>query len=207
MATKKKGTGALLGPAPLGNGFLTNWGITDPGAVMDPSAYLPSPHQQSLQGGSLTLPPQDQALAPLDTGGGAAAEPAPPPPELATSPEWLAYLNALGLEENQFRADIDRQRGLVNSESARQAGLIAPQYALGRQRIAAGQESRGVYRSGQTQTRLGETRRQEGVAQGNVAAEQAQQLSGLESALAQRLIDLGTRKSQEELSLRQRGYV
>ena len=78
----------------------------------------------------------------------------PPRRELASSPEWLAYLNALGLEENTFRADIERQRGLVRSDADRQIGDLGPGYEQQRRGISGSLESRGMSRSGEKLRRL-----------------------------------------------------
>ena len=51
----------------------------------------------------------------------AMAEPLPPR-KLAESPEWLAFLNALGMEEAQYRSDVDKTRALYQSDAVRQKG-------------------------------------------------------------------------------------
>jgi hypothetical protein len=52
---------------------------------------------------------------------------APPARQLGTAPEWLAYLSALGLEESMARADVDRMRGLYQSEAQRLKQDLVPQ--------------------------------------------------------------------------------
>lgn len=133
---------------------------------------------------------------------------APPPPKpLASSPEWLAYLNALGLEENQFRADIDRQRSFAQSAAAQQIGQLEPQYAQQRRNIAGSQEARGMARSGESLRRFAESRAAQGRDTSNINMGLAQTLSGLETSLANKMMDLGARRAQQELSLRASGYV
>ena len=137
-----------------------------------------------------------------------ATEPAPAPSlELATSPEWLAYLNALGLEEGQFRADIDRQRGVAQTLAAQQTGDITAEGPGQRRRIAGGLETRGMARSGQFIRSLAEQRAGEGRRQAGVQGSLTGSLSGLESSLAQRLIDIEARRAQQELQMRLAGYV
>lgn len=136
-------------------------------------------------------------------GGGGGAMPAR---RLNESPEWLAYLNALGLEEAQFRADIDRQRGFLQSEGQRQTEDLKPQYDIQRRGIAANQEARGMTRSGEQLKKLAENRANEGRQVAGIQAQMAGQIGTLESQLAQRLIDINSRKASQELSLRSQGY-
>jgi hypothetical protein len=130
----------------------------------------------------------------------------PPPKLLAQSPEWLAYLSALGLEESAYKADIDRQKGVYSAEAGRQSAEIPPMYKAMRRGVSGNMESRGMSRSGEFLRRLAETRQAEGRAQGGVASVLASQLSSLESNLASRMAELGARKAQQELSLRLQGY-
>ena len=142
-----------------------------------------------------------------DGGYGAGALPGPPPrPKLAESPEWLAYLNALGLEQSQFEADIARQRGILSSEAGRQTGALGPQYQRQRRDITAGLQDRGMLRSGERLRRDAESRSVEGQQKAGIQAGLTGQLSGLESQLAQKMIDIGARKADRELSLRSAGY-
>lgn len=127
-------------------------------------------------------------------------------PLLASSPEWLAYLNAQGLEENQFRASIDRQRAAVQSEIERQAQGVGPAYQEQRRGITGNLESRGMARSGELLRRLAESRAQEGQTRSNIQATGVQNLQSLEEQLAGKLIDLSARKADRELELRASGY-
>lgn len=134
-------------------------------------------------------------------------EPAPPPrPELATSPEWLAYLNALGLEESQFRADIDRKRGMGEIARNQQVLDIVEQGKLAREGVTGRMESRGMSRSGEKEKRLAQQRAGEGRQQSGAYTNYQSMVTGLESDLAQRLIDINARKAQQELSMRAAGY-
>jgi len=136
---------------------------------------------------------------------GYSAAPATRP--LATAPEWLAYLSALGLEESQARADVDRMRSMYQSEAERQKQDLIPQYGQQRRNIAGGMEARGMARSGEYLRRLAESRAQQGRQQAGIEAGLAGQIGQLESNLAQRLGSLATQRAQQELSLRSQGYV
>lgn len=138
-------------------------------------------------------------------GGGGSPYQAPRP--LATSPEWLAYLNALGLEESQFRADIDKQRAFAKSAADFQMAGIGPEYDKQRRGIGGVMGSRGLSSSGETQRRYAENRAEEGRARTGVTMGLGQTLAGLESQLANKMMDLGARKASQELSLRASGYV
>lgn len=140
-------------------------------------------------------------------GGGYGGYTPPPRPELASSPEWLAYLNALGLEENQFRADVDRQRATAKLAAEQQIAGLGPQYDIQRRNITGSLESRGMARSGEKARRLADSRAAQGQQTSSIQSALTQQLSGLESNLAQRLIDIGSRRADRELQLRSQGYV
>ena len=128
------------------------------------------------------------------------------PKVLAESPEWLAYLNALGLEEEQFRSDIDRTKGLYGAEKDRQLQDLPAGYMQQRRGISGSLETRGMSRSGEFLRKLAENRAAQGRAEGAVQGQYAFQLGSLESQLAQKMIDINARKAQQELSLRSQGY-
>ena len=127
-------------------------------------------------------------------------------PILETSPEWTAYLNALGLEKSQFAADIERQRALAKSQTEYNLSQIGPQYDQQRRGITASAEGRGMARSGAFQRDLAEnkaneTRMKAGVQQGLDST-----LSNLESQLAQKNMDLASRQAGQQLSMIGQGY-
>ena len=152
---------------------------------------------------TLNAPPD----MPVDTGsGGGGGYAAPPQKSLASSPEWLAYLNALGLEQNQFEADIARQRGVLQSAADQQIGDLTPQFDQSRRGISGGLYARGMERSGEKMTKLAESRAAQGRAVGGIQTALAGQLSGLETQLAGKLMDIGARRASQELALRTQGY-
>ena len=138
--------------------------------------------------------------------GGTYAMEAPAPRELASSPEWLAYLSSLGMEETQFRGDIEKQRGMARATADQQLGDIAFSGTGERRNIAGGLESRGMARSGQFVRSLAEQRAREGRQSSNVELGLANTVGGLESSLASKLMDLASRRAQQELSMRASGY-
>ncbi len=140
------------------------------------------------------------------SGGNGGGYSAPAGRPLASSPEWLAYLNSLGLERNQFEADIARQRGLLSSEADRQTAALGPGYQRQREGIAGSLSSRGMSQSGELLKRLAQSRASQGEAQSGIQANLTSGLSSLESSLAQKLIDIGARQSQEQLTLQSQGY-
>lgn len=142
---------------------------------------------------------------PYDSGMGAYA--APPPRELASSPEWLAYLNALGVQEQGYRADTDRQRALYQSEATRQLQDLPAGYIAQRRGITGSLENRGMARSGELLRRLAENRANQGRAESTIQGQLAFQQGSLESQLAQKLIELNAQRAQQEMNLRAQGYV
>ena len=177
--------GALINQGYASLAALPTTTTTDPAAPMDPYATDP--------GGGGT------------SGGGSYA--LEPPKLLAESPEWLAYLNALGLEEGQFRADIDRQKAMYQSESDRQLQDLPVGYQQQRRGISGSMESRGMSRSGEFLRKLSENRAAQGRQEGAIKGQTAFQMGSLESQLAQKLMSQQAQKAQQELQLRSQGYV
>lgn len=140
-------------------------------------------------------------------GSGAYAAAPMPSRLLAESPEWLAYLNALGVQEQGLRAETDKMRGLYQSDAARQLQDLPAGYISQRRGITGQMESRGMARSGEMLRRLAENRAQQGRAEAGVNAQLGFQLGSLESSLAQKLIEMNTQRAAQEASMRAQGYV
>jgi hypothetical protein len=168
-----------------------------PGPTPYSPEYLAGPQQEYSE--------YDDGSGSGSSGGGGGFAPAPTR-FLAESPEWLAYLNALGLEENQFRSDIDRQKGLYGAEADRQLTDLPAGYIQQRRGISGSMETRGMSRSGEFLRKLAENRAQQGRAEGAIKGQLAFQTGSLESQLAQKLMDINARKAQQELQLRSQGY-
>ena len=155
-----------------------------------------------------STPTTPDYAAPSDTTGDMTGYSTPmAAPRLATSPEWLAYLSALGLEESQARADVDRMRGIYQSEAERLKQDLVPQYGQQRRGITGSLEARGMSRSGELLRRLAENRAAEGRQRAGIEANLAGQVGQLESQLAQRIGSLASQRAQQEMALRAQGYV
>lgn len=140
-------------------------------------------------------------------GGGGYAYAAPAvAPVLETSPEWTAYLNALGLEKSQFAADIERQRALAKSQTEYNLSQIAPQYDTQRRGITSSAEGRGMVRSGAFQRDLAENKANEARTKAGVQQGLDTTLSNLESQLAQKNMDLASRQAQQQATMIGSGY-
>jgi hypothetical protein len=175
------------------------------GIVNAQGGYIPGQGQTNYP-----APPQEMDTGGYEDGGGYSSGGGGgslPPRQLASSPEWLAYLNALGLEEGMFRADIDRQRSLAKSAAEFQLAGLEPQYKAQRGQIAHRSESAGMERSGGFLKGLADSRARQGQDQSAINFGLGSTLSGLESNLAGKLMDLNARRAQQELSLRSAGYV
>lgn len=166
----------------------------------------PRPVATSSFGQTDTAVPSMSTDTGSDTGGYTMAA-APATRDLATAPEWLAYLSALGLEESQARADVDRMRGLYQSEAERLKQDLVPQYGQQRRGITGSLESRGMARSGELLRRLAENRAAEGRQRAGIESNLAGQVGTLESQLAQRLGSMASQRAQQEMALRAQGYV
>lgn len=165
---------------------------------------------EALSQASASPPPEDpnayydpNAYAAPDAGVGYI----PPQRELASSPEWLAYLNALGVQEQALRADTDKMRGLYQSDATRQLQDLPAGYIQQRRGITGQMEGRGMARSGEFLRRLAENRANQGRAEAGVNAQLGFQLGSLESQLAQKLVELNTQRASQEASMRAQGYV
>lgn len=163
------------------------------------AAYLRSLDQQ---------PAPDYSYAP--DYGGAYTISAPvqtPATVLETSPEWKAYLNALGLEKTQFAADIERQRALAKSQLNYNLASLDPQFADQRRQISSSLESRGMSQSGEKARRIAENNAAKSRAQAGLQQNYDTTISGLESQLANKNIDLASRQAQQQATMIGQGYV
>lgn len=177
------------------------------GAIGAAAGFQPYSGTTGLSGTMGIAAPAADTGAAADTGGAVSGYAAPVTRRLDTAPEWLAYLSALGLEESMARADVDRMRGLYQSEAARLKQDLVPQYQQQRRGIAGALETRGMARSGEYLRRLAENRAQQGRQQAGIEANLAGQVSGLESQLAQKMGSLASQRAQQEMTLRSQGYA
>lgn len=170
------------------------------------AAYLRSLDQQPVDLSFLNdLYPQDSGYGYSGSYGGGYAAPAVQP-ILETSPEWTAYLNALGLERQQFAADIERQRALAKSQTEYNLSQVKPQYDEQRRGITASAEGRGMARSGEFQRDLATNKAAEARTRAGIQQGLDSSLSNLESQLAQKNMDLAAREAQQRATMIGQGY-
>ncbi len=127
-------------------------------------------------------------------------------PILEASPEWKAYLNALGLEKNQFAADIARQEAQARAAAQFQTEGLKPQYDQQRRGITGNAESRGMSRSGQLQRGLAENRAAEGRQTTGIQQALQSAIGNLEGSLANKNVNLETQQQQQRASMLAAGY-
>lgn len=149
-----------------------------------------------------------QSYAPPPDPGSLYYQPGYTPPDriLEQSPEWLAYINALGLQKGQFAADIARQREIAGANAKFAAGGVEPEFAKQRRGITVGNEARGMVRSGQQQRQLAESRGAQGRAYSGIYQNLQNTLSDLESNLAQKNLELDVQREQQRASMLSSGY-
>lgn len=119
----------------------------------------------------------------------------------ASNPSYLAYLRALGFQEDTARAVALRNIAAINRQVQTQLPEIARLGAINRARIGDSFEARGVFRSGMRQQRQAEQGASElyrvGALQGNAADRIGAQQSGLDSTLA----DLARQRAERQATL------
>lgn len=179
--------------------------VTVPSSPYTPNT--PNPSGSGILSGLAAPPPEDPYPSGTSYGDPYAAAAPAPSRLLAESPEWLAYLNALGMQEQALRADTDKMRGLYQSDATRQLQDLPVGYGQQRRGIAGSMESRGMARSGEMLRRLAENRAAQGRAEAGINAQLGFQLGSLESQLAQKLVEMNMQRAQQEASMRAQGYV
>jgi hypothetical protein len=127
-------------------------------------------------------------------------------PVLESSPEWMAFINALGLEKNQFASDIARREALARQAAKFQVDSLKPQYDQQRRGIAGSAESRGVARSGQFQRTLAESRAGQGRQTTGIQQALQSSISDYESQLAQKRLSLDSQQQQQRATMLAGGY-
>lgn len=128
-------------------------------------------------------------------------------PVLDSSPEWLAYINALGLQKNQFAADVARQEAIARQAQEFKINALKPQYEEQRRGLTSRAEGRGINStSGVFQRQLAVNRANQGTQESAIRQATAAQLSNLESQLAQKNLDLEAQRQQQRASMLSAGY-
>lgn len=194
-------------------GFLNDIGaqIGQLAGANEAAQAQPAYYPQDYSGGGGTgnyVQSYDVPQGPAYDPGSLYYQPAYTPPDkiLEQSPEWLAYINALGLQKSQFAADIARQREIAGANAAFARAGVEPQYAQQRRGITSGAESRGMARSGELQRNLATSRGQEQRAYSGIYQNLQNTLSDLQSNLAQKNLELDAQREQQKAQMLGNGY-
>lgn len=115
---------------------------------------------------------------------------------LMQDPAFAIFVTASGMQEELALADAARRRNAINQALGIQEEDIAEQGRAQRKEIAGNQESRGVFKSGQTLERSAESERAQARASALAQLNAATQLGDVESGLltgnVNRQFDIGT---------------
>ncbi len=168
--------------------------LNDPTNPYSPYYQAPQAPQQNYATSETAVPSQPGTVA-------------APTKVIETSPEWLAYINALGLQKDQFAADIARQREIAGGNFAFARAGVEPQYALQRRNITSSAEGRGMLRSGQLQRDLATSRGAENRDYSGIYQNLTNTLSDLQSQLAAKNVDLASQRAQQYGTLLGSGYT
>ena len=129
-------------------------------------------------------------------GGGGGGAPAP---SLGENPAYLAFLRATGAEEADAAASTQQRIDQLNRDLARQLPLVTEQGGRTRQQISGGYESRGLFRSGEHETRLGLQRADEARETSMLQGVTGDQVGQLQAELARRRADIARRRTEAGL--------
>lgn len=119
-------------------------------------------------------------------------------------PQYSAFLRAMGVEEQAIRAQARQAGQLASRQVARQAPLFDRRIEKEGQAIRGDQESRGVYNSGATATRLAESRNDVELERAEVQAALRDQLMSLQTDAASRVASLRRQALEGGLEARTR---
>lgn len=114
------------------------------------------------------------------------------------SAAYLAFLRQLGLQEDQARSAAEVQKSEISRRLAMRTPEIAQNFGQSRQNLSASLEGRGVLRSGETDRRMAENRRQEQSALSDAQTAAAEGISGVERATANQVAQLRTTAAEKE---------
>lgn len=123
--------------------------------------------------------------------------------DLATDPATLAWRRALGFEDQSSEADAARQTAQVQQRVAFQAPEIQYQGGLAAANISGGYEDRGLFRSGEHERGLAEQQHATQYQLGALELGVAEDIGGIQSALAQQIAARRRQQIEQELLLGQ----
>jgi len=125
---------------------------------------------------------------------------APPAPSLGANPAYLAFLRATGAEQADAEASTQARVDQLNRDLARQLPLISEQGTRTRLGIDGGFESRGLFRSGEHETKIGLQRTDEARETSMLQGVTGDQIGQLQGELARRKADIARRQSEAALN-------
>jgi hypothetical protein len=120
--------------------------------------------------------------------------------QLGQDPTYLAWLRALGFEENTARSDATAGRERVQSQVDYAQPRILEEGVRERRDISYGMEDRGLFRSGEALRRGAEQRADEQYRIGGLQIQAGEQLAGIESGLARELAGIERRRAEQALT-------
>lgn len=119
----------------------------------------------------------------------------------ATNPAYLAYLRALGMQEETARAVALRNIAAINRQVQTQTPEIARLGAIQRARIGDSFEARGVFRSGMRQQRQAEAGASELYRVGSLHGNAADRIGAVQSGLDTTISDLARQRAERQATL------
>lgn len=120
---------------------------------------------------------------------------------LNEDPTYLAWLRALGFEDETSRADAARDTAQVQQRVAFQAPEIQYQGQLAARNISGGYEDRGLFRSGEHERGLAEQQHATQYQLGALELGGAEDIGGIQSSLAQQIAARRRQMIEQELAL------
>lgn len=115
-----------------------------------------------------------------------------------TDPTYLAYLRAMGLEEEVARANAARQTSAVQRQLQTATPEIARLGIINRARIGDSFESRGVFQSGMRKQRQAEGAASEGYRVGSMFGQASDKIGAIQGNLQGNLADLARQRADRQ---------
>lgn len=119
----------------------------------------------------------------------------------ATNPSYLAYLRALGMQEETARSVALRNIAAINRQVQMQTPEIARLGQITRARIGDSFEARGVFRSGMRQQRQAEQGASELYRVGSLQGNAADKIGQVQSNLDTTVSDLARQRAERQAAL------
>lgn len=132
-----------------------------------------------------------------------AAAPAGPPP-LETDPAFAAFQRAVGFQRSSAERSTNDQVDTINRTTSTRLADIADEGGRARRGIEDNMDVRGLYRSGETERRLGEQRADEGRQVSALQSGSANQIAALRAALGQQMAGFDTQLAERSLEASER---